>query len=149
MKLTVWQHITRSLYLNLFIMACLLVCVGCGSDQVVVEGTVNYNGQPVEEGTIVFGTADGRGGSASAPIEAGKYMLSADATTITGEKIVRIKAMRKTGRQIEAGPPSPPGTMVDQIEKYLPNIYNSQQSPLRCKVVAVEINQHNFELKSQ
>ena len=75
-------------------------------------------------------------------------MLSADAKTIMGEKIVRVKAARKTGRQIEAGPSFPPGTMVDQIEMYLLKIYNSRQSPLRCEVVAGEINQHNFELKS-
>ena len=128
--------------------ACLAVCLGCGSGQVAVEGTVNYDGQPIPEGTIIFESVDGRGGAGSAKIEAGQYKFSGDATTLPGEKIVRIRAVRKTGRQIEAGSPSPPGTMVDQIEPYLPAIYASRQSPLRCELAAGETKRQDFELKS-
>ena len=127
--------------------ACLAVCLGCGG-QVAVEGTVNYDGQPLPEGTIIFEPADGRGGAVSASIEAGQYKGSGDATTTPGEKIVRVRAMRKTGRKVAAGPPAPPGTMVEQIETYVPAIYASRQSPLRCELVAGRTNRHDFELKS-
>ncbi|MEA1952433.1 MAG: hypothetical protein U9N87_13720 [Planctomycetota bacterium] len=113
------------------------------------ESTVSFDGQPISEGSIVFDAANGRGQAAGGKIVDGKYKFSADAATFAGEKIVRVKAVRKTGRQVEAGPPAPPGTMVEEIVKYLPKIYDSRQSPLRCEVLASKTNQHNFELKSR
>ena len=115
---------------------CLAVCLGCGGGHVAVEGTVSCDGQPIEDGTITFESADGLGGPLSAKIEAGRYKGVGDAATTPGEKIVRVRAMRKTGRKVAAGPPAPPGTMVDQVEAYLPAIYASHQSPLRCELAA-------------
>lgn len=125
-----------------------LFCAGCGSGLVTVEGNVTFDGQPVAEGTIVFEPADGAGPTASGEIADGKYVLSGDSALAPGKKIVRITAVRKTGRQIESGPPSPPGTMVDEIERYIPDVYNTN-STLTCEVTSQGTNLHNFELASQ
>lgn len=111
-----------------------------------VEGTVSYDGKPVEEGTISFAPADGQGPTAGGPIQNGKYHLAGESGVAPGKKIVRITAVRKTGRQVEAGPPQPPGTMVDEVEFYIPDIYNTK-STLTCEITPGAVNQHHFELK--
>lgn len=58
--------------------SCLLVMsliAGCGGDGVTVSGTVTYNGQPVEKGSISFQPADGKGNSAGGDITAGKFSV--------------------------------------------------------------------------
>ena len=134
----------------------LAACVGCGKGLATVEGTVTFDGQPVDNGSIVFEPADGAGPTAGGKIEQGKYHLAGEGGVTAGKKIVRITAVRKTGRQVEgglsgaegAGGPSAPAGTVDEIEHFIPAIYN-QQSTLTCEVVAGEANEHNFELKSQ
>lgn len=142
------RHITARSFRRFFTILLAAVFAGCGGSRMTVEGTVTFDGQPIPEGSIVFDAADGRGQAAGGKIKDGKYEFSADAPTFAGEKIVRVKAVRKTGRQVQAGPPAAPGTMVDEIVKYLPEIYDSRQSPLRCQVVAGETNRHDFALKS-
>ncbi len=126
----------------------MLVSAGCGSGLVAVEGNVTFDGQPVEQGTIVFQPADGKGTTASGEIKGGGYRLSGDEGVAPGEKVVRITAVRSTGRQVESGPPSPPGTMVDEIESYIPAVYN-KASTLTCNVTADGTDRHDFELKSE
>ena len=103
----------------------LAVCLGCGgNDLTTVEGTVTFDGQPVEAGSIVFEPADGAGPAAGGTIEQGKYRLAGDAGVVPGQKIVRISAVRNTGQQVEAGPPAPEGTMIEEVEQYIPIQYN-------------------------
>jgi hypothetical protein len=130
------------------VLVWLAACVGCGRGLATVEGTVTFDGQPVDKGTIVFEPADGAGPTAGGTIENGEYQLAEEAGVMPGEKTVRITAVRKTGRQIEEGPPAPPGKMVDEMESYIPDIYN-QKSTLTCEVVAGQVNRHNFDLKSK
>ncbi len=130
------------------VASCLLVFSGCGGSMTTVQGKVTFEGQPVESGTIVFEAADRAGATAGGKIEQGTYQFIGPKTISPGDKIVRITAVRKTGRQIDSGPPFPAGTMVDELERYIPAIYN-RSSTLRAKVVAGETNQHDFELHSQ
>lgn len=121
---------------------------GCGgTDLATVEGNVTFDGQPVEQGTIAFEPADGLGPVTGGTIENGKYRLAGQAGVPPGKKTVRISAVRKTGRQVEAGSPAPPGTMVEEIEPYIPAGYN-QNSTLTCEVSAGAVTQ-DFDLKSQ
>lgn len=57
---------------------CLFVA-GCGSNRPAVQGTVLFNGEPVDGGAINFIPQGdvGSGTSASAEIVAGKYYLPA------------------------------------------------------------------------
>lgn len=138
------RYVTQFLLLGLSM--CLLGWQGCtrGRGLVTVEGTVTFDGQPIEKGSIVFEPADRKGPTAGGSIENGKYQLAN--SVMPGKKIVRIIGVRKTGRQIEEGPPSPPGTMVDEIESFIPEVYNAK-STLTCEVTPGKANTLNFDLK--
>jgi len=138
------------------VVVWLGTCIGCdtGVGTAEVEGTVTFDDQPVD-GSIVLEPADGKGPSAGGKIEQGKYRLSGEGGVMPGKKTVRITAVRKTGRQTDASMPGATGagptggaTMVDEMEQYIPPIYN-EKSTLTCEVVAGKTNQHDFELKSQ
>jgi len=130
------------------LVGLLLVCAGCGKKPVSIEGTVTFDGKPVESGSISFEPVDGRGPSLGGPIQAGRYSVVGDSSVAPGKKIVRIVADRKTGRKVESGPPNPPGTMVDEIESYIPAKFNTK-STLNCEVTASGPNRHNFDLTSR
>jgi hypothetical protein len=136
-------------FLNLLIIGLLIWC-GCDSRGLVdVQGSVMLDGKPLPGGLIVFEPADGNGMTAGGKILNGKYKLTGVTAVLPGENIVRITGVFKTGRQIEVGPPAPPGTMTDEVEQIdIPAIYN-QTSTLRCKVAAGATNQHDFELHWQ
>jgi len=135
---------------NLFALALIVplaACAGCGKPLASLEGTVTLDGQPVEQGSIVLLPVDGSGPTSGAGIENDKYRVALNAGIMPGQKTVQIIGIRKTGKQVEAGPPSPPGTMVDLVEQCVPDIYNTK-STLTVEVLAGQINQHDFDLKS-
>jgi hypothetical protein len=129
-------------------LACsaVLVIVGCGNGRVPVTGTVLFEGRPVEEGMITLEPVDGQGPTTGGMITAGKYDLRGQASATVGEKIVRIVALRKTGRKIAAGSPAPAGTMVDEVIQCIPKQFNDE-STLRIQVTAGRSNTHEFDLK--
>ncbi|HOM16012.1 MAG TPA: hypothetical protein PK777_06925 [Thermoguttaceae bacterium] len=130
---------------GLWLVGLVLVC-GCGSGLVTVEGQVTWEGKPVEEGNIVFEPADGQGPSAGGKIQNGQYRLAGPSALQPGDKIVRITATRKTGKKVEAGPPvAPPGTLVDEIESFIPAEYNAQ-SKLRCTIPPGRSHRQDFAL---
>ncbi len=124
----------------------VFLVTGCGDGRVRVRGTVLYDGKPVEEGTIAFEPADGQGPSTGGPIADGKYDLTGNARSTTGEKIVRIVASCKTGRKIPIPPPAHPGTAIDERIQCIPSQYNDK-STLRVPVTAGRDNTHDFDLK--
>lgn len=136
---------------------CLVACIGCGEQLATVEGTVTFDGEPVESGSITFEPADGDGPTDGGKIENGQYKLAGEAGVEPGEKVVRIVASRKTGRQVDAGMgmpgakgeggPSSSANMVDEYESYIPAKYN-EKSELTREIVAGK-NTHDFELQSQ
>lgn len=125
-------------------------CGGCGDRGLVdVRGDVTLDGEPLAGGLIVFEPVDGSGATAGGQIQDGKYELTGEAAVGPGKTIVRITGVFKTGRQIEVGPPAPPGTMADEVQRIdIPAKYN-QSSTLRCEVVSGTTNQHDFELRSE
>lgn len=58
-----------------FDISLLLFAAGCGGGRANVEGQVTFDGQPVEQGTIVFEPVDGKGAAAGGTIQNGKYRL--------------------------------------------------------------------------
>lgn len=132
-----------------FAIAALVVLAlgaGCGRERFPVRGTVTFDGKPVEEGTISLEPADGQGPTTGGRIVDGKYELLGAAAPKAGKKIVRIFAARKTGRQVEVPAVDTP-TMVDELERYIPEIYNTQ-STLSCEVSSQGTNRIDFHLKS-
>ena len=73
------------------ISGLLLLVAGCGSST-AVTGSVSYEGQPVESGSITFLPADGQGPSAGAAISGGQYRVDEIAP---GEKIVQIVGLKE------------------------------------------------------
>lgn len=124
-----------------------LIVTGCGSGKIPVSGSVLFAGKPVEEGMIMFEPADGKGPTTDGPIAEGSYELVGEAGALPGEKIVRIVALRKTGRMIPAGSPAPPGTMVPEVIQCVPSRYNDQ-STLRVQITPGKANTHDFDLKA-
>ena len=132
------------------ICAGLLVMsmVGCGSGgsgRAAVTGKVTLQGEPVANGVIAFVPTDGtRGPSSGAKIENGEFTVPGDKGPMPGTYLVRINASRPTGRKVEAGPPAPPGTMVDDLAEYIPPQYNANTTLKRD--IKSGTNQLNFEL---
>ena len=127
----------------------LLVCGGCGNHQWrPVSGTATFDGKPIVRGSISFEPADGKGSTAGAGIEDGEYQV---ARVMPGKKIVRIVAVRKTGKRVQppiSGPPGPSGgATIDEVEQYIPTTYNTQ-STLTREVTAVGPNQIDFHLST-
>ena len=107
------------------------VCCGCGGDSIQktsVAGKVTLNGEPIELGLITFTpsseTAATSSGAASGEIKAGTYSIPESEGPMVGKHTVSITAQRKTGQQVPAIIPAPPGTMIDVTEEYIPYKYN-------------------------
>src|SRR5262245_4902308 len=83
--------------------AVALALSGCGSGKIPVRGSVLFAGKPVEEGMIMFEPVDGKGPTTGGSIADGNYELVGEAGALPGEKLIRIVALRKTGRMIPAG----------------------------------------------
>lgn len=77
-------------------MNLLLLAVGCGGasyegeSRSEVSGSVSYNGAPVQQGTINLTPIGHAGRSASASIEAGKYLIAEDQGPNLGKYRVEI-----------------------------------------------------------
>ena len=123
--------------------AAVVLVTGCGDGRVRVQGTVLFEGKPLEEGFVSFEPADGAGPTTGGFITGGQYDLTGEARATVGEKIVRIIGSRKTGRKIPAG--NPPGAMVDEWVQCVPPRYNDQ-STLRVQITPGRDNTHNFDL---
>ena len=130
----------------LAMIAIAISCPGCGSGRVPIQGEVTFDGKPLEAGTISLEPADGNGPATGGEIVAGKYQLTGVAAPLPGRKLVRISAVRKTGRKVRDGF-SPTGAMLDEIERYLPDIYNAR-STLSCDVADNGSKQIDFHLRS-
>lgn len=127
----------------------LVLLAGCGSDHPPIGGAVTFDGQPVMEGAISMEPADGHGPSTGGKIVGGRYDLIGDAAPLPGRKVVRITASRKTGRKTQTiSLASSQPVMVDEIEHYIPDIYN-RRTTLVCEVSKDGARQIDFSLRSK
>jgi len=103
--------------------AVILALAGCGSSGPNVEGTVTYDGEPIEMGTITFLPA---GASKSAPggaqIVAGKYKIPGETAPKPGAYRVEIIGKKKTGQKIPF--PGDEGQFMDETILFVPEKYN-------------------------
>ena len=140
------QQLCHLMYLASILSLCCLAGCGGNGNLASVQGNVTLDGTPLEQGSIVFEPENGDGPVTGGTIVNGKYQLEGSSAAQPGQKIVRINASRSTGRKIEAGPPSPPGTMVDEV-LYVPVEYN-EKSKLRVQLDAGK-STHDFTLESK
>lgn len=111
-------------------------CSGGGVPLFPVEGTVTFEGRPLERGSIVFDSADGLAAPVMGGIEAGRYRIDAP----EGEKIVRIDAVRTLERKDQYGSPI--------TESFIPSGYNGE-SQLRMRVVAGGVNTFDVAMEKR
>lgn len=138
-KMTTW--LTAGLTAGL-----VMVFVGCGSpDQVLIEGRVTLDGQPVGPGSIVFlPETDGEATKFAAPIEDGQYRIGTERGAKPGTFRVEISWSKKTGRQL---PSADPGIMMDEMQEAIPPLYNTQTTLVR--EIKPGENIHDFDLQLQ
>src|SRR5579864_8957149 len=111
----------------LIVAAVLALIPGCGDagPRSSVQGSVTYDGQPVDDGTIAFLPAgDGEERArATGEIYDGRYELNSHSGPNTGKYRVEIYWRKKTGRQIA----SPSGkSFKEETEQAIPARYNAQ-----------------------
>ena len=122
----------------------LIAMMGCGPAKISISGKVSYDGIEVNEGAISFESPDGKSPSVGGMIQKGFYKIENVDVSSAGKKIVRINAVTKTGRKIPAGPPFPPGDMVDEIIK-MPARFN-EKSNLSAEISSSKPNVFDFNL---
>lgn len=103
---------------------------GCGGPagpvMVPVSGAVQYDGQPVAEGSVTFVAPDGGSVPNVLTITDGRY----GGRVVAGEKRLEVRAMRraKVPAAAAGGPGSEDGTT---LENYIPAAFNDQSMLLR------------------
>jgi len=131
----------------LVLCSSVLGFVGCGNqdtfERTQVEGMVTLNGTPIEQGVITF-IPSGKGASAGANIELGKFVIPKEKGPSPGDYRVEIDSSVRTGKQIMA---TDGETMVDEFENGIPQKFN------RLTELTVTLktgnNQHLFDLETE
>jgi hypothetical protein len=128
--------------LGLTVLCLASLVAGCGgTDQLEVQGTVSYDGQPVKAGAIAFVPAANQGLSAGGTVLDGKYHIPAHIGPKTGAYRVEIRWAKPTGKKIK----SETGATLELTEEGLPAKYNDQ-SELTAELKPGS-NTVNFDLK--
>lgn len=107
-------------YFQQIVLGCcgILALAGCGEGPVggpraAVRGEVTLDGQPLEQGSIMFLPAAGTSGQVTGgPILAGRYSIPAEEGVAVGVNRVEITAMKKSGKQVQ-DPFGPPGKTIE------------------------------------
>ena len=125
-------------------LVCLAVCLaGCPRGRLVeIGGRITLDGVPLENGTIDFRPADGRGPTAGAIVKQGRYSVE----VVPGPKKVEILGYKKVGQQ-HITPNDPSSLLVDVNEQIVPERYNTE-TELTCKIDSGG-GTHDFALESR
>jgi hypothetical protein len=107
-------------------LLCSWLAAGCGKSdgRLALSGTVTFDGQPVDGGSIAFlpegeGTADKP--KLGARIEEGKYAIPAAKGALPGTYRIDIRWPKKTGKKI---PFDDPPSMIDETKQAIRAKYN-------------------------
>ena len=137
--LTHWQRFIRCCIHQTSLGRRLLVCLvflgcltGCGSDGPAlhgVSGIVSLDAVALEQGSITFLPLEGTSGpNAGSEIVKGVYSIPKEKGLVEGKYRVEVRAQKKTGKRIEVGSPTPPGTMMDEVVEAVAPRFNSQST---------------------
>jgi hypothetical protein len=128
----------------------LLVSAGCGRadykgpQRFPLSGSVTYDGEPIDFGSISFLPADGGQRVSGGLIENGKYSVPEAQGANAGKHRVEIRWNKKTGKQ-KRDPDS--GEMYDDRKEALAPRFHAD-SELTADVSAKQTT-FNFDLKSK
>jgi hypothetical protein len=126
----------------------LLMASGCREERVRIHGKITLDGVAIETGLITFIPEDkSKGQTAGATVSQGEYQVIGTNPPPPGSYRIEIESQKKTGKQIPAGSPLPPGTMVDETVQLIPAKYNTK-SELKRDLKSGD-NPLDFELSSK
>ena len=126
------------------LLLCLMIgAVGCSSSSLIeVSGEATLDGVPIEQGVIGFWPVDGKGPSAQARIEKGKYQIA----VAPGNKKVCIEALQQVG---ETRPSGPSGPAVPVLNRVSPDdLADPAKTKLECVVPPADASNCNFQVTS-
>ena len=131
----------------LVLCSSVLTLVGCTNEKAFertqVEGVVTLDGAPVEQGVMTFIPA-GKGATAGANIESGKFVIPKEKGPSPGDYRVEIDSSVPTGNKILD---TDGETMVDEYANAIPPKFN------RLTELKVTLkngnNQHLFDLEKE
>jgi hypothetical protein len=135
----------RASLVQLWLFTCLCLSfalAGCGSGNPSVEGTVTYNGEPVDGGGISF-VSPGKGPTVGTEIVGGKYSIPSNRGLLPGPHRVVINWKKKTGKSIPV--PGDNSIKMDETKEVLPKKYNTSTT-LEIPIAAGR-NTHDFKLE--
>ena len=145
MSQTPWGHALRAVCAGAFLFAA--GCGHSGPERGAVSGEVTLDGQPLEQGSILFAPVDGtKGVVTGGPITGGKYSLSGEDGPTVGTNRVEIRAVKKTGKMVPK-PLAPPGEMTELIIEAIPPRFNSA-STLKTEIKPGQ-NKADFKVESK
>jgi hypothetical protein len=133
-------------YVGLLCTTALIAFAGCGGRTFDVEGTVEFDGKPVDSASISFEPADGKGREFGGVVTDGKFKFVTPPGVEPGKKIVRITGIHKTGKKIAAFASGDAGSTVDEAIAF-PKRYN-EKTELSADLEAGKVNRYEFKLKS-
>jgi hypothetical protein len=142
------SDITMRLVCALLLGFGLLGCSGeapyKGDKRYAVEGTVKFDGEPVDKGMISFVGADDptKQFTTGAPILEGKYSIEESRGPNAGKYLVQVRWSKPTGKKRKD---SDTGEMIDETKEVIPRKYN-ETTELKAEVKAGE-NKFDFDLK--
>ncbi|VTR90792.1 Uncharacterized protein OS=Planctomyces maris DSM 8797 GN=PM8797T_14921 PE=4 SV=1 [Gemmata massiliana] len=125
------------------LVGALVVLTGCGG-RGAVEGTVTFNGEPVDNGGINFVAEDGKSTGAGGEIKDGKYTITGDRAPAPGKYKVQIVWNKKTGRVITDTADT--GAKVNETRQVIPEQFNTQTT-LTAEIKSGANTGVNFDLK--
>jgi len=132
-------------YVGCVLAAILFTAIGCGAetgDRLPLSGKVQFNGQPLEQGTIEFASAD-RQQQTGAVIQGGTFDIPATQGLPPGEYIVRISSAEEGAAPPPDQPPGPESINAVNLER-IPAEFNSN-SKLKVELSA-EQTDFQFEI---
>ena len=124
-------------------IVAFLVCIaGCGDGKIPITGSINYEGQIPESGTIAFIADNGEGATYGGPYTNGAYSVRVP----KGQYVVRItgKKMVPLDTPIPGELGGPPITQREEV--IVPSAYGLY-SKLQM-TVDQSTRTHNFDLKT-
>ena len=137
--------------------ACLLFCAallagtfsGCGETPIrraAVHGSVTFNDEPIEDGSIVFvPIKETRGQPVGATITGGEYSLDALNGPAIGPNKVEFYANRKTGKTVKGAFPAP--ASIEQVTQIIPKEFNKDSETMF--EVADGENEFDYDVKGK
>jgi hypothetical protein len=129
-----------------FVLAVAVIGCGEGRDNLPrepISGKVTVDGQPLDEGTISFVSADGKGPPAGGKIENGEYSIPRRDGPVPGDHRVYIFSPKPTGQKVKDN--SEPNVLRDVRAETLPSRYNAK-TELKADIKAGGSNTFDFQL---